>query len=181
MRTHKLLDYATDVLLAAILLGIFTVSFFFTYRLNPKLLVKPDNVLGVSSKELALVTSDSLTYSVLDASDSYLKAKVSLKPAVNKIITNYDFLEIKNILPKDRSYALYFDLDKEDFQYLQVLLVSENNVIPIFEAGTSDLKIKDQKLTVPSLSMVNTILRTVAISEDLPQSVSFEIEIKALD
>lgn len=181
MRKIQILDFLTDLLLVSALISLFFFSFILTLRLSPTTKNQPDNVLGVSSYELQLFSDINSRYKIISSNNKEIKIDLTLDILKNKLITDYKFMVIRNKEDIEKRYAIYFDIDKDEFANTQLILKSKDDLLPIFEARTSDLNIKDQLIIIRPRSISEFELRTVSLSEDQPRDLNVEILIRSVD
>jgi hypothetical protein len=181
MNKLKSLDLLTDILLGSALIAIFSISFFFTRSLSPQTHLEEMNVLGEVSSDFRLLDSPNLSNTVLDSNDNVLKFKSVLTTDANKLINDYRIFELRNTSNVMERYAVYFDLDKSEFQDIQLFLVNDVDSFPIFQARTDDLLVKDIVIEVAPQSLSRYALRTVFLNEDLPKAIDLTILVKSID
>lgn len=181
MNKVKALDLITDILLGTALIAVFTLTFFFTHNLSPRMIDEKDNVLGASSNDLMLLNSPNITNTVLSSDDNDLQIRTVLNTDTEKMVNDYRLFELRNTSNVLERYAIYFDLDKDEFKYIQLFLVNEQDSFPIFQAGTDDLLVKDVVIEISPQSLSKYALRSVYLNEQLPGAVDLDIVVKSIN
>lgn len=176
----KILNFSTELILSILLLSIFSFSFFFSMKLNPLVKKADDSVLGVNSRELSLLDDINISFKVITADSSNVEADIKLEGIREKIINDYKFVEIKN--PNDYAikYLLYFDLEQKDYENLKLLMVNDKNESIIYDSSEDSPKIIDQTIEIVPKSLVRFSLRTIALSEDIPESLDLNVKVKLI-
>jgi len=181
MNKVKTLDLLTDILLGTALIAVFTLSFFFTHNLSPRTSAEQDNVLGASSSDFMLLSSPNITNTVLDSDDNDLQIRTVLNTDTEKMVNDYRIFELRNTSNVLEKYAIYFDLDKDEFEFIQLFFINEQASFPIFQAGTDDLLVKDLVIEISPQSLSRYALRTVYLNEELPGVVDLDIMVKSIN
>lgn len=181
MNKVKVLDLLTDILLGTALIAVFTLTFFFTHNLSPRTRIEPDNVLGASSSDFRLLNSPNITNTVLESDHNDLHIKTVLNTDTKKMVNDYRIFELRNTSNVLEKYAIYFDLDKDEFEFIQLFFINDQDSFPIFQAGTDDLLIKDLVVEISPQSISRYALRTVYLNEELPSAVDLDIMVKSIN
>lgn len=181
MNKVKALDLVTDILLGTALIAVFSLSFFFTHNLSPNMTREEDNVLGASTNDLMLLNSPYTSNSVLNSDENDLHLRTVLDTNTEKMVNDYRLFELRNTSNILEKYAIYFDLDKDEFKYIQLFLVNEQDSFPIFQAGTDDLLVRDLVIEISPQSLSRYALRTVYLNEELPKAVDLDIMVKSIN
>ncbi len=181
MNKVKALDLLTDILLGTALIAVFALSFFFTNNLSPRTKNPEDNVLGAASNDLMLLNSPNITNTILQSDDNDLHIRTVLTTNTEKMINDYRLFELRNTSNVLEKYAVYFDIDKDEFKDVQLFLVNEQDSFPIFQARTDDLLVKDVVIEISPQSLSRYALRTVYLDEQVPRAMDLDIMIKSIN
>ena len=171
----KVIEFTTDLLLTTVLIGIFVSSFILTIRLNPKSNIEP--VLGLDSYEIEILSDDKTEFKIIRSTDRELEFNLTIHNDENLLVNDHTFMVIRNKEDFEKRYAIYFEIEKADFQDTQLFLKAQEKVTSIFEARTHNLNIKDQLLIVDQGSLTKYELRSVSLSEIVPASLDLNVKI----